>query len=292
MDLTEAILMLLFSEPINANSVDVPSITLQSAANITSGGTAYTLKGGNVTSMNSLLLRILLDQEDLNIIMRHVDLLRNVSTTYISYPEVFLTDMYGNYITPEDPESAFRATSFIDDVLRPRLLGFSINMTSGGLMLTFNETMDVSSLSFTSISFQLSPTPVDPYYSFQLTGGELLSGIDNAEVYFRLTRFDLNELKVRGIGRSSNMIFIMISNMTITDMVGLYAFPVTSLNTVSPEPFGPDEDIPYLESFQLDLTSEELILIFSEAIEEVDIRNVTLQSVRNIVIIFTLKNTV
>ena len=175
----DALLILVFDEPIDIDSINVTLLTLQSSESITSGIESLTLSGGNATTTNQLQVIINMTTSDVNIIKQQLSLLRGVASSYISFPADFITDVSGNFVTERNVTNALIASEHFNDATDPRLLAFDMDMNTGVLTLYFSETVDVSTFDFTGITLQLDSIVTQPVHYYNLTSStELL--VDDA----------------------------------------------------------------------------------------------------------------
>ena len=104
-----------------------------------------------------------------------------------------------------------------------------------------------------------------------MTGG-IPFDINSTEVYIRLNRVDTNRLKqISMIATSSANTYITVTNLTIADMNDNNNAPVEDGKGVRADNFTDDVTAPFLLTFSLNLTSEELILTFSETVSATSI---------------------
>lgn len=276
-DLTNATLILVFDEPVDVETLTFNAITLQSAENITNG-TFYQLTGGSTNSSNGLEVIIDIAMDDLNLIQRDEELLRDNLTAYISFDSRLVSDMNGNPVIPIPSGSAEQVTMFMDDEVRPRLLAFDLDMNEGLLTLIFSETVNVSSLRANEITLQLLAVVTNVFaHSHTLVRPVTLdSQVDDTSVFIRLNPFDLDEIKRRGIALTEDTVFIAIGSMTILDMAGQNVYPlVNGIFTLPVRNYARDEMMISLDYFTLDLNEELLTLYFSEAVHSMIPLNIT-----------------
>ena len=298
-DLSNGTIRLNFDEPVLAQSLNIPAISLQSTANLSNIGTDYTLTEGYSNSTNGLSILIFIDDNDLNNIKQNEQLLRSNSTTFIRFTENLITDMNNNPVIPIVASDAEMTIRFLDDTVRPRLISFAIDMDNGMLTLMFDETMNVSTLSFTDITLQLLTAVTNPEHRYTLTDGSLASTVDDTSVLVQITDFDLNEIKRRQIASSEMLVALTTTNTLIQDMVGQYAIPLlNNMTAIGTDDYIPDEMHLQLQMYDLDLNEETLILFFSEAVDTdtLDLTQITLYNTDNITNlpmdnIYTLTNT-
>ena len=153
-DSNTSLLYLNFDEPVDFSLFNINEITLQSSANI-SYGSNYTLTGGVLNNYTNGLMTVLeITEEDLNVIKQLTDLFTCENNLYISVTADLVTDIRFNKVDPILQTSALPATSPICDDTRPRLRLFYLDMDADLFTLVFSETMNVSSINYTSFTLQ------------------------------------------------------------------------------------------------------------------------------------------
>ena len=290
-DLNRGLLVLQFDEPVNVTSLDYTSITLlslrpstveenntmfnasmesnntvNSTSDLEISGTNFTLTGGSTNSTNSLLITLILDVDDLNSIKEDTQLLTSNKTTFISIKPSTIADMNGNPVQEITSAEALQAAMFISDETPPNFLGFDLDMDKGVLLLSFHETVNVSSTMFDHLVLQRGPNITSDKYQYMLTGGRLTMMDDGLTVSIEITLEDLNELKRRTIALTNSTTWIVIEEDAIFDMSDQGIVAVMNGMSVQVTTFIPDTTSPELISFELNLDIETLSLSFSETV--------------------------
>ena len=264
----DGLLILVFDEPIDIDSINVTLLTLQSSESITSGIESLTLSGGNATTTNQLQVIINMTTSDVNIIKQQLSLLRGVASSYISFPADFITDVSGNFVTERNVTNALIASEHFNDATDPRLLAFDMDMNTGVLTLYFSETVDVSTFDFTGITLQLDSTVTQPVHYYNLTSSTELLVDDAPTVPILISNDDLNVLKTRQIGRTESMIWLMLTNYTVMDVHrNLPVNPILNGFAKPVRMYTNDSTPPRIDRFDLDLTAETLTLYFDESVD-------------------------
>ena len=182
--------------------------------------------------------------------------------------------------------SGLEVSSHITDTTRPVLVNFNTNLTAETITLTFTETVNASSLNFSAFTLQ---DFFEGTYSYTLTSGSVQEA-DSTVIEFTFSLEDLNEIKRNtDIYTDRTNAWITFTEYAITDMALIPNQVVEMPNTtvlsegVVTEVFYPDLTDPVLWSFDLNLTSHQLILYFSETVlaRTLNISQITLQSTRN-----------
>ena len=262
LDLNTGLLTLRFSEPVTDYLALPSAITLQSASNGTA--TSYTLTGGGLQSHPSTAtLEVIISFEDLNAVKALLDLATSAGNTFLSFSSNITTDYAFNEAEPIASSNAVPVFSFIPDTTPPMLIGFSLDMNSGELMLTYDEAISESSFEPSAIILQSASNGTGT--SYILTGGTLLSNTSTASLNVMISTEDLNAIKAH-FDLSTLIIFLSFAPNIITDYALNKALPITSSNGVPVSSFIPDTTPPTLISFSLDMDAAELLLTYSESV--------------------------
>ena len=274
LDLTNEILLLSFSETVNASSLDVTQLTLWSARvsqNTTSPIVSRQLTQGIVLNSSYHTLHIELGPDDLNYIKAFPLFATSISTTYISITNYTVQDMNGNFIEEIPPEQATQALVFMEDLVRPTLTSFVLDLEANELSLTFDETVNVSSLQVRGISLLSSPLAGEERYT--LSAGiptarySASNSSDAPAIVISVGYFDINAItKLTQLAISTNTTFLAVEEFTIADMNGNLVVPVPSLDPLPALALIPDETSPTLIAFDLDLDRGILYLEFDETV--------------------------
>ena len=269
LSLESEVLVLMFSEAINVHSLDLNQLTLQSEANRSADSEVYTLTGGTpdppYTGVN---ITISLTKNDLDEIKGMTMLGTTINNTYITFPETVLHDMNRQPIVGIESTSALRALSLSPDIFPPAIVQYCLNMSREVyLELTFSETINSSSLEPSFLTLQSSPGSA-PLAKHQLVGGAVETE-DEIVVIVYLTTGDANEVKrLEDLATSSANTYLTF----LSGMVYDYALPpqaivgITDGIPVNSTCFTPDDALPVLEEFNLNLGNDTLTLFFSETV--------------------------
>ena len=265
-DLSTEILSLTFSETINSSSLNPQAITLRSQP---APGLVYILTGGNRTTFyNSLVVNFKLLTYDLNFVKEETSLFTNISDSFITYDYNLIQDLNENSIVSNS--IGLQADSFYGDFVRPNLISFTLDIDSNYLILDFDETVNVNSLSISQITIQSHNNSGDvwmlqkgflPLYSAPFLD------MNSTVVVIELGFLDLNAIKLlTNLAVSSQTTFLSFTPQLITDMNHNYINPIDTTRALPVSSFTPDRYSPVLQLFDLDLDSEILTLQFSEVV--------------------------
>ena len=266
LDMNEGLLHLTFDETVRSSTLQPSGITFLSAPE-PNGTVEYTLVAGYTVSPNGPVVTIELGEEDLNNIKRFTDLATSLSDTYITMETFTIDDMNNNSVAFINVTEAQQAFNFTDDLTPPQLVSFDLDFDSDILWLTFNETVDVSTIMATEITFTSADTLSRLSTNYTLTESSiLLMGYgDDTVLPLNVSRFDSNELKkLTDLVTSGNDTFLLLTALAVTDMRSNMLAPVTSPFPVLR--YTPDTTRPLLEGFVVDMDNRWLELYFSETV--------------------------
>ena len=190
---------------------------------------------------------------------------------FISFSSLLVEDMSTNPVQPIELNDPQPVLAFIADQSSTTLVAFRLfDLNMGVIRLEFEETIDVSSINLTALSVQDFPSAA--VASVQLSGGTVVTS-NGTFVEINITNDDLNLIKARTIlctDRVTNC-FIRLKTTFARDTFGNFIVPVVDssmiLSNSFPDVLVPDTTPPELLSFNLNLTSETLILFFSETVD-------------------------
>ena len=283
-DLDSGSLQLTFDETVNFSSINFTRLSIinnQAPTNIVK------LSGGNTTNeLDSTVVEVLFIVEDLNTLKR----IRSIATaredSYIALEYGAIWDMNDNVVDAIPESSALMAQNFIQDTSHPHLVSFNLDMNLGTLYLTFNETVEASSLNVTEVTLQDSETAANPNNTYAIRGGDS-SMEDSTVIVLNFSFFDLNEIKkIRGLAsnETGSNSYITLTNLTIVDMNDNPVVPIPDGMGLGVWNFTQDTTPPELISFDLDMDIGLLVLNFSETVDTTtfNITQLSLQGMENV----------
>jgi len=229
--LQSAQLTLSFSETVHLASLNAAGIVIQSSH--TSAATSVTLTGQQevVSTLNSNTVVFKLVRADANAIKAIRTLAKAGSNTFLSAPSSIIKDQYGNSVAAVLASSALPVSLYTADTTAPQLLDFYINMNAGYVDLTFDETVDSTTIEPPEFALQDAVTAVNAHY--QLTGG--LASDANRTPYvfgsafndapsvtprFYFTKTDLDNIKALPLCKTGPDCYLTNTEYAVTDMVG------------------------------------------------------------------------
>ncbi len=266
-DMNHGVLSLLFDEPINVYSINYNHFILQSDNDLTPTSDLSLTSGGYTNSSNGLLVHIIISDEDLNEIKRLEQLYSDITDTYLRFTQDAVRDMAGNPATIIESFEALQASAYDDDMTRPALLTFDLDMTAENLTLHFRETVDHMTLNTSGIILQsvFNATIETEYY--RLTAG-FVYPVDSTTLVVQLSSNDVNQLKTYRIGVSNLTTYLSIDDGAVLDQVGERVLSrLNGRSSLSVTEYTPDSTPPVLDEFSLDLNAGIVWLTFSETVQ-------------------------
>jgi hypothetical protein len=263
---------LTFSEPVDTYLAHIGAITIQSS--LSCGNTCqyhtFTSYSGIQAIQQDTIVVVNLTTSDLNRIKQLVPLATSLHTTYLSISSQAIADMalVPNQVVAILPTAALPAAAFTADSVRPVLLGFSVDMSSEQMVLTFDETVNASSLQPTAITL-LNAAGNSSTRSFTLTGGTLLSAINDVTVSIQLVHTDVNQVKkLRYIFTEANNSFVSATAQLVMDMAWNAVEPVEAAAALPVNVFVADTVPPQLVGFNISMNGNgSLWLTFDETVK-------------------------
>ena len=140
-------------------------------------------------------------------------------TTNIVVGSGLLTDMAGVPARAILSGSALKAALYTPDSTRPELQTWDLDMDAGVVTLHFEETMDISDLAVDQITLQTSANAVDASTATVLSAGATATADeDGLSVFIYMTAQELDELKIKNIGRTAGAAWLVMTAAAIRDM--------------------------------------------------------------------------
>jgi hypothetical protein len=272
------VVLMTFSETVNASSVEIGAFVLQSTSS--SDLVNVTLAGALSSTTDSTLITVVLSDDCLNAIKLQSSLATSDSTTFLTMPSTSMSDMAANPVAALVTSAAKAVTTFTADAVGASVTGVFLDMDALTLTLNFSETMNASSLDVTQIEVQ-SDADYTSADSVQLSTSSSSSS-DGLAIVIGLSVYDANRIKAFDTLAtvSTANAYVSLTNATIVDMNGVANVAVSVMSAKRANTFVADGTAPTLSQFDLNMTSEELVLRFSETVRAntLKVTGLTLQS--------------
>ena len=268
-DSNTGFLRLEFDETISIDSFTPIVIRLQNS--VASPFQSIVLSGGVSTRPISTVILIELLETDRNIIKSLTNLLIDTSNSFISFPSSMVEDMHSNPVVPITSSSARVIAPVTADSTSPIIYSFDMDLDTGVLSLYFDETVDLSTLSLSSLSLQSSGA----FSSSILLPESISSSLGLlTEVFITLSLSELNLLKQEEICLSSLSCYLSATSSLVQDTSSNPLTPISNSAALPVSQFIPDTTLPILSEFSVfSLDSGGLIsLVFSETVRATSFR--------------------
>ena len=243
-----------FDEVVDISSFDPTKLQLQYALFVGDRPLFVALAGGTVANAGvpSRLAEVALTTYDQNAVKLISSVCTSASDCFLTFATTLLTDMAGNGINVVKDGEAVVADGYVDDARGPFITSFQL-MKSGNLVLKFSESMLTSS--FVPSAFVLQNADGTNAYSLTASTTITATASQSTVITFDLAS-DFTAAENRGLALDQMTSYMSCSDNGMTDVAGNRLTAISSSNALL---MGPA-----LDSFSLDMQSEELTLNFSE----------------------------
>lgn len=271
LDLDANQLTLYFNEPVFLDSLDFSRLTIQSTSNRNhSGSVSLSLTGGEILPeifQGAAVVTFILAENDVAMLELSELIATTQDNIFLSAQSGFVMDT--NNITSQSipPTSGIRVSRFITDTSAVNFLSFTLNMNTGEMNLTFDDTVNISTFQANAISLQSAQFQVgSDLVSLTLSSsGTLISGF---QIAVTISPSDLNRIKqVRLTATRLEDTFITIMASVVDDAFGADCIAITDGKAIPVSLYTPDVTDPTLDSFVLDVNQGILALTFSETVD-------------------------
>ncbi|KAL5489590.1 hypothetical protein EMCRGX_G018700 [Ephydatia muelleri] len=273
-NMSSNVISLTFSETVSAGTFNPTNLTLYVPV-LGAAAVNYTLTTSYVTPLvDSTVIYVQLSSVDSNQVkVLSPQLATSESNTFLAISSGAIKDTSGNPVLPAN----LNASAFAKDIIPPVLLSFSFNLTSGVLTLTFSKTVNASTLSTSSLAFQVTQnvtlvmvgTSIYGYY--RLTPASVSQTTNGPIIQVYVQGVDLNAIKADPVLAISNATTYLSADFgSVLDMSGNPLVRVPSFSSLPVSVFYGDLASPQLVAFNLYLSPGSpqltLQLVFSETV--------------------------
>lgn len=275
LNLETGIIELSFSETVNPTTVNITDISLQNVrdARVTPP-TVF-----RITSSSSYIRTVLseiqvnLSLSDLNAIKSFYDLASELSNTFLTVLPSAVEDRSDNPLVPILPEAALPVTVFQGDRIRPRLVSFQVDLDSYNFTLSFTETVNITTLDLTQITFVDAPAPFTGN-NFTLSGGILRDDSAPSDVlvidFLKEDRDEIVRLPL--LCTDSSNCFLSHTVDLVSDASGNTVEEIELTSALSPLLYTTDTSPTFVTEFvQFDLNMGILRILFEEVINSLSV---------------------
>ena len=224
LDMDSSILTLSYSETVDISTIDLTGIGFQlmSTVNLSMSNLHYQLTSGMIISPSDTpVVVVLLNNSDLNELKSRR--IGRTDSVWITMEMTTVRDIVGLPVQVVNQANSIRVSRRTTDTSPPQLLSFRIDMDASTITLSFNETVESSTLQATGITITAHPNTTSGNLSYTLSSKSTTSSLNLAQIVVNIDNDDLNILKQRTeIATSRDDTYIFLTSSTINDtFVGL-----------------------------------------------------------------------
>ena len=280
LDMNVGQVILVFTETVDVTTFQARQLSLQ---NRMAGSSAtHTLTGYRelIPPDADSTLAVQLSESDANIIKANTGLGTVVPNSFLSISATTIMDMNSNNVLPIGTSQALQANRVVPDGASPVLRSFSLDLNTGSLRLTFDETVNAATFNISALTLVNRAFRSPMRYTLV---DSTPSSVNDPVVAVTLSSRDLNAVKaITDLATSASDTYVIATLYTVRDMNNnlLSTISDDSALQVLSSGYVRDSTAPRLDSFELNLSTEQLILTFSETVQatSLDPSQITLQS--------------
>ena len=256
-----------FNDPVDVSTLNPSGITLQSAVTRLPMEW-HTLSRNSIAGHSTGFMVTLNFSNDLD--FNQIKRIRNLCSTpdncYMTATSSVIRGLNNINALPIHNGISLIVTNYTADTTRPELVRWELDMDRGRVVLTFTETVDITTFQPNQLTLQNGSDVFTPRIS--LSGFmELIPPDTNNILSIELNEDDLNSIKgTQNLGTSIDNSFLSVPDSIIVDMAFNPLVPVSNNSAQQATTFTPDTSSPVLLSFSLDLNMRMLILTFDEIV--------------------------
>eukprot|EP00729_Bicosta_minor_P004230 gene4230-26965_t len=270
-------LFLTFVEPVNIGTANLAEVTLSSDQAGTATMPLSTLQAA-MSETSSRSVQVELNKADLDEIKKLslCEYIEDGADCYISYTSDFIKDNANIPIAGRPLGEGLAAADYVPDGTSPTVESFgTLDLNTGEIMISFSETVLVSSFDIFTVALQTGPATPNPSFglskiTFNVAGGTVRDKDTPAvKVTFDLDHAELNRLKEDAtICAIPSQCYLVLIASTVSDMAGNML-----VETALAQPGLPvvdlvvDNEAPTVVKYDLDMDDHTLTLFFSESVD-------------------------
>jgi hypothetical protein len=266
LDMTSRVLSLTFTKPMNASSFGLArsgNLTLQSQASGL-GAVSFALSTATMlTTSNGAVQNLTLGVDDTNAVKARPPLCTTSGSCFLVVAGGTMTDMFGN---ANAAVSGLGASSFAASLTSPLMSAFTLDMNTGALILSFSETVNVSTLNTSKLQLQdHGASRTEQLRMEAMVGVGHGASAFSDRVTVTLSNAQLNAIKASSmLGKNASTTFLSSEGGLVLSMSGIAspAVPVTS--ALGASVVTADTTAPLLVSWSADYNTGALVLVFDE----------------------------
>jgi hypothetical protein len=153
--MNNGLLEMVFSETVRRDAIRPEFFTFQNVEDLTTSDVnTFTLTGGVVSEFNSKVITVQLTKFDIDGIKQIENLGTTSNNTFMTATSNGALDMTGLELVAIPTDEGVKISDFWFDTTDPTLLSFEVDMDKARIVMSFSETIDVSTFKSTEIRIQ------------------------------------------------------------------------------------------------------------------------------------------
>ena len=270
LDLNDNQFRISFDEPMNTASLLPEYLTFHASQG---GPLSVPLTGGTFVSSSELdrLIVIELNQADSFSLKNNSNIATAPSDTFISTTSQLINDTTGNPVNAILPANALQYNFLIviPDSTGPLATDCHLDLDTKMLSLTFDDSIDPSSLTLSRVTLHRTNDGTSPADSYQFQDIVISSSPRGYSLDVAITERDFNGIKVKTfVAVDENTTHISMLADTVRDLSNNPSESILSTSAITCSQYTPDLSEPYVTSWTLDMDSIPTLSIdFSETVQ-------------------------
>ena len=164
LDMDTGIITLVFSEPVQASSINMTALLLMERQ-VSAEGALYRLTGGTTLDGDGKIINVQLTDDDVIALKNTQGLVRELASTYARIDATFCVDTSGNAIKNIPDGAAMTVTTFTGDTTNPSIQFATLDMENNILTLNMSELIITSTVYLPALTVQDSSDSRSAYYA-------------------------------------------------------------------------------------------------------------------------------
>ena len=264
-DMNTGRMNLTFDDAVNISTFQASAISLQSAQSRIGSDLVSLTSSSSGSLISGFQIAVSISASDLNRIKQVRLTATRLEDTFITVMASIVDDAFGVDCVAITDGKAIPVSMYFPDLTSPYLDSFLLDVNQGLLTLVFSETVDIFTFNISEVSLQ-SQQDSSVLYQLHTPDSIFPSNADNT-FSLLLSVEDVNYIKRNiNLGTNTSNTFLSITSSTIFDMNRNRAVEVNRNNALQASSVVPDVTSPVLESFDLNMNSGVMTLVFSETV--------------------------
>lgn len=259
------ILVLTFSEFVDASTLVATRFTLQPAQNNTNASESYQLtQTGSVNRVSETVLELVVDAVDLAGIRALQPLAQAVSNSFISAEAAAVQDAFSNDLDAVDSSAGIPATTNTADLVPPSVLSYTLDLNTNQLVLTMSEAVTASSVRPERITLQSAGTSSASSVSLNSATVSMVAGSIGTLLILPSDQFRIKQLDQLAVSLATT--YISAQQGYVQDIAENPANTIPVFGGIRAATYIRDATRPRLLRWDLNLNTRQVTLQFDQVV--------------------------